>query len=260
MVSSKTPAPRPRKSRASHATHWGKTKRLIRENGIKKTTEMPPNWVERRNGRPQILDWGKAYFSDQVDPYNARVSDRTQLSQVDLWHFPKGEADKRVRVLFEEYAHHPRNTIQHIQGMYASRHKLASLTASLLLNEGFWGPLLMQLREHVADLFFPPLAASLFGSTPMQKMATSRFPFLFFFLLCLPPIRPSCHSCQPDALKVGLPVEPTPPPSPRELLGTKSLFYVLLSMVCMYNVHRLLLQMACMNRTAADDDYQTQVL
>lgn len=118
------------------------------------------NWVEQRTGRPQILDWGKAYYSDQVDPYNARVSDRTQLSQVDLWHFPKGEEDKRVRVLFEEYAYHARNTIQHIQGMYASRHKLTSLTASLLLNEGFWGPLLMQLREHVADLlrWLPPFS------------------------------------------------------------------------------------------------------
>lgn len=167
-----------------------------------------------------------------------------------------------MRVLFEEYAYQPRNTIQHIQGMYASRRKLAGLTASLSLNEGFWGPLLMQLREHVADLlrWLPP-----FSGRRRRKngyVALPFFFFFFFFLLCLPPMRPSCHSCQPDTFKVGLPVEPTPPPSPWELLGRKESFYVLPSNV-LYgcdNIHRLLLQIACMNRTDADDDYQTQVL
>lgn len=103
VVSSKRPAPRPRREQSHATADWHETRESDRiknwDKGKRKKRMPTQKWLNGRDGRPQILDWGKAYFSDQVDPYNARVSDRTQLSQVDLWRFPKGEADKRVRVL-----------------------------------------------------------------------------------------------------------------------------------------------------------------
>lgn len=121
------------------------------------------------------------------------------------------------------------------QSTYCSIYHQSDMSSqvSLLLHQKGFGGLFLCSWESMWSI--SSLAASLFGSTPMREWLrrVGSFFFLLFFsvvLLCLPPMSPSCHSCQPDASKVGLPVEPflSAPPriAPGELLEEERDFYV----------------------------------